>query len=120
MFIGIFGIESKQREVKEFSNVVCPSCGLTRSVLFEQFMFFHFFFIPLFKWDRKFFLKLRCGCVYELDREYFEEIKKSEELDFSRMRKIFSEDKVEYKKCLKCGKSFIDSYSYCPYCGDKL
>ena len=41
-----------------------------RYQVFMTYMYFSFFFIPLFKWNRRFYVKMSCcGAVYELDPE---------------------------------------------------
>jgi hypothetical protein len=83
-FFGIFGIQQKDRSIKEFDNIICPDCGrLTRAELRESYTYFHFFFIPLIKWNRQCFLQLRCcGSLYMVDSDYVDELKRSENVDF--------------------------------------
>ena len=46
-FIGIFGIQDKQKTIREFNNVVCSYCGsLSRAELIEQYTYFHFSSYP--------------------------------------------------------------------------
>jgi hypothetical protein len=122
-FIGIFGIEEKEKEIKDFSNVICPNCGrLARAVLYMQYTCFHFFFIPLFKWNRRYYLKLRCcDAVYEAPSDYVQELKDSSFVDFTRMQKVSGGFGGTYddffKTCAFCGKTFDKSFSYCPHCG---
>ena len=120
MFIGIFGIESKKKTLMEIAPVVCPDHGMTRAVLYECFTFFHFFFIPLFKWNRQYLLELRCGCIYALSKEQAETVKKDGTVDFSGLTKMYTGGSAAYKHCGTCNKNFDDSYRYCPFCGSEL
>ncbi len=123
-FIGIFGIEEKERDIKEFTNVVCPACGRFSSAsFFEHYTYFHAFFIPTFKWNRRYYVKLRCcGALYEADADYARQLKTADTIDFSRLKKVsggFSRFDDMFKACPNCGKSYDASFAYCPYCGTK-
>jgi uncharacterized C2H2 Zn-finger protein len=125
-FIGIFGIEEKDAELRVFTNIVCPACGrLSSAALILHYTYFHFFFIPTFRWNRRYFLKLRCcGAVYEAPEDYAKELKAGGTVDFSRLKKVsggFGGDYGDfYARCPSCGRTFDKSYSFCPYCGTKI
>lgn len=122
-FIGIFGIESKEKEIKSFSVTVCPDCGkYTQAVLFESYTYFHIFFIPTFRWNRKYFIRLRCcGSVYEAAEDYVRQLKSAESIDFSRLEKVRAGLVYEDIRaiCPNCKKCFDKGFAYCPYCGTK-
>ena len=120
MFIGIFGIDSKKKTVMELASVICPNHGMTRAVLSMSFTFFHFFFIPLFRWNRQYLLELRCGCVYALTKEQAQDIQAGGAVDFRGLNRVFSGGKAAYKHCRSCNKNFDTSYRYCPFCGSEL
>ena len=58
-FFGIFGVQNKSRVVKEFNNVICRCGRLSSMQLIEEYMYFHFFFIPIFRWGRKYLNRIR-------------------------------------------------------------
>ncbi len=123
-FIGIFGIESKEKEIKTFGGTVCPDCGkYTQAALTESYTYFHIFFIPAFRWNRRFFIKLRCcGSVYEAPENYVKQLKNAYTIDFSLLKKArtgFGGYEEFWAECHSCGKSFDNSFAYCPYCGTK-
>lgn len=123
-FIGIFGIEDNEKAIKDFSGVICPQCGrLSAASFFERYRYFHIFFIPTFKWNRRYFIKLRCcGALYEADAEYAQQLRTADQIDFSRLRKAssgFGRFDDMFATCPRCGKSFDSSFTYCPYCGAK-
>jgi len=123
-FIGIFGIEDKERPIKEFTNVVCPSCGrLTSAAFFEHYTYLHLFFIPTFRWNKHYYVKLRCcGALYEADAAYAEQLKTASPIDFSRLKKIssgFGGFDDMFARCANCGETFDASFAYCPHCGAK-
>jgi len=124
-FIGIFGVEEKEKEVREFTNVICPCCGqLTRAVLMERYTYFHIFFLPTFKWNREYFLRYRCcGGIYGVDAEYYKELKDASMIETARIQKIFCQWDAKnsyYQRCSACGKEFERTFSFCPYCGKKV
>ena len=43
IFIRIFGIQDKQRVIREYSNVVCKCGRLSRGELIEHYTYFHLF-----------------------------------------------------------------------------
>lgn len=124
-FIGIFGVEEKEKTLREFPGTVCGHCGrLDKAALTEVYTYFHVFFIPTFKWNRRYFVRMRCcGAVYEAPAEYAKELKEGASLDFSRLKKVsggFGTDWDNvYARCPGCGKAYDRSFAYCPYCGRK-
>ncbi len=56
-FIGIFGIETKNVELKRLAPTMCKHCrGVEAFNLFKHYHQFHFFFIPLFKWKVEYYI----------------------------------------------------------------
>lgn len=54
-FIGIFGIENKDEEIKVLENISCRKCNSTvTGRLIKNFVFFHIFFIPIFRWNERY------------------------------------------------------------------
>jgi DNA-directed RNA polymerase subunit RPC12/RpoP len=120
-FIGIFGIEEKQKEMMKVGGIVCPDCGRRASAtLYFCYTFFHFFYIPLFKWNKSYLVRLTCcGAVYECGDKAAEEIRRSGKIDFSKCKK--RRDAQGYGlNCPYCGSRVAPGFSYCPYCGNKL
>ncbi|MCG0274786.1 MAG: zinc ribbon domain-containing protein [Thermosediminibacteraceae bacterium] len=117
-FFGIFGIQDRERIIKEFDAVICPSCGrLSRAELIEIFTYFHFFFIPIFQWNRRYFVRYRCcPVIYSVEKEYAEELKRGAILDPSRLHKVFGHGSY----CPECGSYIDPSFNFCPFCGRKL
>ena len=74
IFIG--GISQGEKQLNYTQTVICDICGrYGRYQVFMTYMYFSFFFIPLFKWNKRFYVKMSCcGSVYELDPEIGKEI----------------------------------------------
>ncbi len=120
----ILGIEEKEKELREFANVVCADCGrYSRAVLIVHFTYFHIFFIPTFRWNKRYYVRVRgCGAVYEADSEYGKQLERGAELDFSRLKKVsggFGTTGEFYATCAGCGAAYDPSFAYCPHCGTK-
>ena len=117
-FIGIFGVQNKARSLKEFDVAICADCERwSRAELVEEYTYFHFFFIPLYKWNKKYYVRLRCcQSLYEADAEYAKELKTSDTIDFDKLKKIGSSANI----CPDCGRPVEPGFLYCPYCGGRL
>lgn len=120
-FIGVFGIEDRQKEIMRLNNIVCPDCGRYASAtLWFSYTFFHFFFIPLFKWNKTWFVRLSCcGAVYGCGGEAADEIRRNGRVDFSKCRKQNAAQGFG-QRCPYCGSQVASGFSYCPYCGKEL
>jgi len=120
-FIGVFGIEDKCKEVRTLSNIVCPACGrYTAGTLYFSYTFFHFFFIPLFKWNKTYFVRLHCcGAVYTCDAQTAKDAQASGRIDFSKCSRQ-SAEAGGAQSCPNCGARVAPGFSYCPYCGHRL
>ena len=127
-FIGIFGIESKSKEIKILENLQCKKCNLkTRCNLIKTFDCFHFFFIPLFKWNESYYVVCnRCNSVYEIPKEKGKAIERGENVDVTywdlkEIKREYNNNYYQYeKRCPNCGKVIEGDFKYCPYCGEKI
>ncbi|MGI6161832.1 MAG: zinc ribbon domain-containing protein [Christensenellales bacterium] len=119
-FIGVFGVNDKEKEIKRFDPSACPCCGrLSSCTLIESFRCFHIYFLPLFKWKKRYTLAFGCcGCAYEADPDYAAELKYSDSVDISRLKKLEYTSKSGV--CQSCGRQSEGNYAYCPYCGNRL
>lgn len=116
-FFGIFGIGNKVKDIKEFNNCICVCGRYSHLKLFKEYSYFHFFFIPLFTWGRRYYLEDRsCGRVFEVPPDYRGELLRSSNIDFSRLQEV----KMPFRVCPGCGKYSDANYQYCPYCGREL
>lgn len=124
-FVGVFGIENKQKEIKYLNNIPCRKCDKgSGGKLIKTFSFFHFFFIPLFKWNEKYFVICNdCSLLYEIPKEKGKEIEKGENSDISYWDLRPVETGYNYSAtniCGHCGKVVEADFEYCPYCGTKI
>lgn len=129
-FIGIFGIENKQKEIKFLNNVPCKNCDNTSGGdLIKKFNLFHFFFIPLFKWNEIYYVICsNCNSVYEIPKDKGKGIEKGKDIeitywDLKTTENSYYYDNYNYSavnRCIHCGKVVDADFLYCPYCGEKM
>lgn len=125
-FIGVFGIERKEEERGNLNDISCRNCdtGLGGRVI-KTFSFFHFFFIPIFKWNEKYYVVCNgCNFIYEISTEKGKCFEKDKDVKFNYwdlkpvegVNEISSHGNI----CLNCGKVVENNFKYCPYCGEKI
>jgi RNA polymerase subunit RPABC4/transcription elongation factor Spt4 len=82
MFLMI-GITQGSKDLEHHQTTVCPACG--RYGRYEVFMTFTqllLFFIPCFKWNRQYFVRMACcGALYTLDPEVGARIARGEDVE---------------------------------------
>lgn len=121
-FIGIFGIEQKQKQIGSHSNTVCINCDrLTRFEILKTYSYFHVFFIPTFKWNVKYYVtSVCCDNFYELDSDIGKQYENGESPEI-RQEHLHSVEQFTYHKtCTHCSAKVESKYSFCPYCGKEL
>lgn len=115
----IMGISNGEKLLEFDQPVVCPCCShFGRLQVTVAYMFFSLFFIPLFKWNKRYFVKTTCcGAVAELDKELGRSIEHGEitALDLNALR--FSCPFGRTRRCAACGYETAEDFQYCPKCG---
>ncbi|KRQ87693.1 hypothetical protein ABG79_00494 [Caloramator mitchellensis] len=121
-FVGILGVETKEEVIKDIYNTICKSCGrISTYRLMCQYNFFHLFFIPIYKWNKKYYLVSRCcDAVFEISEEYASRLQKEKDsvIDDSKLNEV----KYGYNRflCPNCKSVLYDDFNYCPHCGARL
>lgn len=83
------------------------------------------FFIPVFKWNRHYFVQARCcGSIYQLDKEKGKAILKGAE-PWIRPQDLGPEEgvwegRIAYRRCPVCGYETTEDFEYCPRCGRRF
>ncbi|MDP4109547.1 MAG: zinc ribbon domain-containing protein [Bacillota bacterium] len=120
MFFFISGVNTKSKDIGSIPNSICPSCGAYCSMQVSSvFESLHLFFVPLFKWGRKYFVTMPCcNAVYELDREEGMRFEKGEikNIDPSSLRKASGFPEV----CPECGAALQNGANFCSRCGFRI
>jgi hypothetical protein len=121
MFL-IFGISQGEKRLDFEQTAVCACCGrYGRYEVFMTYMYFSLFFIPLFKWSRRYYVRTTCcGAVCEIDRELGERIRKGQISSLSESDLHFDCRGYTGKRCTNCGYETEEDFSYCPKCGSPL
>ncbi|WP_252224332.1 zinc-ribbon domain-containing protein [Clostridium sp. ZBS2] len=126
-FIGVFGIENKDKEIKKIENISCEKCNKNViATLIKNFDFFHFFFIPLFKWNESYYLVFDdCNTIYDISKEKGKAIERNEDIsitywDLQKSRNQGTKNNYETEKCPYCNGYLEKKFKYCPYCGRKI
>ena len=123
-FIG--GISSGRKDIPFTKTVICEQCGsYGRYQVFMTFMYFSFFFIPLFKWNRKYYVQMSCcSTIYQLDSEVGKKLAAGEAVDISSSDLTLIQSGrrqtgswSEKKTCNSCGYETTEDFEYCPKCG---
>lgn len=125
IFIG--GISSGRKQIEYLKTVICAHCGAYgRYEVFMTYMYFSFFFIPLLKWNKKYYVRMSCcGTLYELDPEVGRRLSRGEDLeiqesDLNLIREGSGNPWNQTKKCARCGYETEEDFAYCPKCGSPL
>ena len=111
-FIG--GITQGTKElIYNAATMICGRCGrYGRYQVFMTYMCLSFFFIPLFKWNRKYYVKTSCcGTVYQLNEEVGKRIAEGHDAPAWDM---------PLKRCSNCGYETKENFEYCPKCGKRF
>ena len=120
-FIG--GISNGEKKLDYVQSIVCPRCNaFGRMEVYLTYMCFSFFFIPIFKWNKKYFVKNTCcNSIYILDKEIGFKISKGENISISENDlQLANYNQPSINRCLNCGYIGDEDFQYCPKCGQKL
>lgn len=98
----IMGISQGEKQLDYTRTVVCGECGkYGRYEIFMTYMYFSFFFIPLFKWDKHYYVRMSCcGSMYELNPEVGARIACGEDIEIAQsdMFKVSSGQSSYYEQ----------------------
>jgi len=121
-FFAIMGINKESKQLDFHKNAVCKFCGRYASYDgFMEYSIFSVFFIPVFKFSKKYYLKSSCcGAVFKVDCEKGRKMEYGQPVDFAdnELNWIFGGNK-SYGICSGCGYILADDHIFCPRCGRK-
>lgn len=121
----IAGISREREELDYYEPILCTCC--TKYGRFESYMeysVFSFFFIPLFKFNKKFYARTTCcNSLYLIKNK-----EKGLMMERGHGHNVFLKNKdieLIYRGacvdlCPNCGYEVSDEHNYCPNCGKGL
>jgi len=112
------------RKAFEYSRmIICDACGAYgRYSVFMTYTVLSLFFIPCFKWNKKYFVQTSCcGSLYALDSEIGAQIARGEDIEIrsEHLTLIHLKQKI-HQKCGNCGYETDQDFDFCPKCGKQL
>ncbi len=119
MFFFISGIQDKSKELGVTASLICPACSTYTSMAVSVlYRVLHIFFIPVFRWDRRYFASAPCcGAVFEVDPEDGRAFETGERrsVDPQHMRRTgnFGRPGV----CAFCEEPLVPGALFCHRCG---
>lgn len=120
MFI-IWGINSKHKKLEHNQVFVCERCGqYGRYDITMTYTCFALFFIPIIKWNRKFFVRTTCcGTVYALNVEIGKAIARGNEVEIKpeHLLRVQGQSYEPQRRCGQCGFATSEKFDFCPKCG---
>ena len=95
----------------------CDTCQCEGTLeLIKTYECFRLFFIPLFKWNVKYYLKHSCGGQATISEEIAIGILHGT-IEMNNMH--IEHEKLKSEHCSHCGHDLDSQFEYCPYCGQK-
>ena len=128
----IMGISQGNKELDFSQTIICEACGrYGRYEVFMSYTYLSLFFIPLFKWDKHYYVRSSCcKTLYELDPEKGRAIAEGRKVTINSSDLVLRsrgngsphdyEDNKYRKICPSCGYSADPDFEYCPKCGKSL
>lgn len=119
----IFGTGQKEKNLEFHQTKICNTCGRFGSLdVFMVYSYLHLFFIPLFRWGKKYYARSGCcGTLYALNSEVGQQIARGEAVTIqdSDLTPLNQHSNTSYP-CPSCGFSVEKGFTYCPKCGKPL
>lgn len=116
-------MSSKEKNIDFTQTIVCSNCGAYgRYEVFMTYSYFSLFFIPILRWNKKYYVKNTCcGSLYTIDKDLGGDIERGQ------VTKIHEKDlhgiNINYnsqRSCSNCNYTLDSHYEYCPKCGKKI
>ncbi len=121
----MMGVTPGRKLFEHFNQlVICDRCGAYgRYQVFMTYMCLSIFFIPCFKWGKKYYVQTSCcNTVYELDMEIGRQIAAggNVKIEPEHLTLVQQGNRSRSKRCESCGYETQEDFEFCPKCGSKL
>ena len=118
------GINDGKKELNYDSGGmnICKSCGsYSRYTVFMTYMCLSLFFIPTFKWGKKYYVKASCcGSIFEFNGEKGKAIARGDDVRITDEDLTIIRKNNRQKRCRNCGFETTEDFDFCPKCGQQL
>lgn len=119
----MMGINDERKDFDFSQLVICDACGAYgRYSVFMTCMVLSIFCIPLFRWNRRYFVQTSC-CkrLYELDGETGRRIARGEQVEISKdqLKEVYAGG-YSARRCANCGYATSEDFEFCPKCGRRF
>ncbi|MDO4345258.1 MAG: zinc ribbon domain-containing protein [Eubacteriales bacterium] len=121
----MMGITEGRKDLEHNQVFVCSACGAYgRYIVFDTYTVLSVFFLPVLKWNRKYFVTTTC-ChkTYSLDSDVGRSIEHGQDMEIrpEHLQKIFGgRYEGAKKRCAGCGYETEEDFEYCPKCGQRF
>ena len=129
----ICGIDSGQKELPFHQLEICGRCGsYGRYQVFMTYMCLSLFFIPVFRWNRRYYVRMSCcGAVYALNPETGRRIARGEDVRIAPSDLTLAQEGNggaagawnrgrTRRRCGSCGYVTEEDFTFCPRCGQRM
>ena len=121
----IAGIYPKREELDYYEPIMCSCCAkYGRFEAYMEYSVLSLFFIPLFKFNKKFYARTTCcNSLYLITNK-----EKGLMMERGQGHNVFLKDTditlinkgICENTCSNCGFNVSEEHKYCPNCGNKL
>ena len=122
MFLMI-GINDGRKDFDFSQLTICEACGAYgRLTAYMTFTALSLFFIPIFRWNRKYWVRTGCcGAAYALDPEIGARIARGESVEIlpEHLHRVQGQD-YGLRRCENCGFMTREDFDFCPKCGRRF
>ena len=119
----MMGITDGRKDLEYNRVIICSACGAYgRYRVFMTYTVLSLFFIPIFKWNKRYFVQTSCcESLYELDAETGARIARGEDIEIlpEHLSAVHLRNKP-LKICANCGYRTEENFDFCPKCGNPL
>ena len=117
----MMGITRREEEVDFDQTIICDVCGAYgHLMMFMTYSVLTLFLIPVFKWNRHYYVKTSCcNTIYEVNEDIAKAAIKGDISSFREedLHPVQSGYRHQYKKCINCGYETDEDFDFCPKCG---
>jgi hypothetical protein len=118
------GVYPRQKKLELNQTMICSQCGkYGRYEIIMEYMNLSVFFIPVLKWNKKFYVKSTCcGSTYTISKELGESMARGEDVTLTEqdLELVRKGEFSNIKRCTSCGFETYEDFQYCPKCSAVL